>query len=267
MRKIEKKIIGFSVVSKGAAEAEAAAAAMADASVGGEVVFDYDPLTDALADAPMGVYDSKRYGVEYHHPIEGKQSLFLSASYFSAKGMVGGEDMVADRVFEVFMPGGQREDIQPWVTTVMKLSSLLLQQGVPASRILKKFDTPGSLNIPFPVANGKRRFLTSEAQVVGQAFRNLFHAMGVMDEEGLDVPFSRRAVPVNSGKAGPESQDKGFDLQHSVGAAAVPTETTTQDAEGDFPPYATVCHKCGVKAVILMDGCKTCLSCQDSKCG
>ena len=37
--------------------------------------------------------------------------------------------------------------------------------------------------------------------------------------------------------------------------------------EGDnFPNSATVCKKCGVKSVVLMDGCMTCLSCGDSKC-
>jgi len=40
------------------------------------------------------------------------------------------------------------------------------------------------------------------------------------------------------------------------------------DAEqGAFPDSATVCNKCNTKAVVLMDGCMTCLSCGDSKCG
>lgn len=38
--------------------------------------------------------------------------------------------------------------------------------------------------------------------------------------------------------------------------------------EGDsYPPSATVCGKCSTKAVVLMDGCQTCLSCGDSRCG
>ncbi len=35
----------------------------------------------------------------------------------------------------------------------------------------------------------------------------------------------------------------------------------------DYPENATVCVKCNTKAVIIMDGCATCLSCGDSKCG
>ena len=36
---------------------------------------------------------------------------------------------------------------------------------------------------------------------------------------------------------------------------------------GDFPPGAQLCKKCNVTAMVLMDGCMTCLSCGDSKCG
>ena len=36
---------------------------------------------------------------------------------------------------------------------------------------------------------------------------------------------------------------------------------------GDFPDTAQMCTKCMTKAAILMDGCMTCLSCGDSKCG
>ncbi|MBC7657122.1 MAG: NrdJb, partial [Frankiaceae bacterium] len=34
-----------------------------------------------------------------------------------------------------------------------------------------------------------------------------------------------------------------------------------------FPPGAILCVKCNTKAMVLMDGCQTCLSCGYSKCG
>ena len=43
--------------------------------------------------------------------------------------------------------------------------------------------------------------------------------------------------------------------------------TTAKEEPSDFPANAEVCKKCSVKAVILMDGCMTCLNCGDSKCG
>lgn len=40
-----------------------------------------------------------------------------------------------------------------------------------------------------------------------------------------------------------------------------------QEAENTgFPANATMCSKCHTKAVVMMDGCATCLSCFDSKC-
>jgi len=43
-------------------------------------------------------------------------------------------------------------------------------------------------------------------------------------------------------------------------------EGETPDSE-TFPEHATVCTKCMVKAVVVLDGCAVCLSCHDSKCG
>jgi hypothetical protein len=38
-------------------------------------------------------------------------------------------------------------------------------------------------------------------------------------------------------------------------------------SEAEYPEGAQLCAKCNTTAVIMMDGCKTCLSCGDSKCG
>jgi hypothetical protein len=42
-----------------------------------------------------------------------------------------------------------------------------------------------------------------------------------------------------------------------------------QDAflKSEFPEGAQLCNKCSTVALIMMDGCMTCLSCGDSKCG
>ena len=38
-------------------------------------------------------------------------------------------------------------------------------------------------------------------------------------------------------------------------------------ATSDYPEGSQMCGKCSTVAVIMMDGCMTCLSCGDSKCG
>ena len=42
-----------------------------------------------------------------------------------------------------------------------------------------------------------------------------------------------------------------------------------QDAfsKSEYPEGAQLCHKCSTAAVVVMDGCRICLNCGDSKCG
>ena len=40
-----------------------------------------------------------------------------------------------------------------------------------------------------------------------------------------------------------------------------------ESIESDFPASAQLCSKCQTKALVFSDGCMTCLSCGDSKCG
>lgn len=257
---IARKIVGFKVLSNGDQEAEVAAQAAAEASATPAV--DYDPTGEVLPGAPMGVHDAKRFGAEYVHPLNGKQSLFIVAGYAPAKGLSGGEEVVADRWFEMFMPAGQREDIQPWVSVTMKLATLCLQQGVPLSRVLKRFDCPGSLNIPFPVPGGKKQIFTSEVQVVGQAFKNLAIAHGLLDNEGRDIPFFKRAVPA-SAKAAPAAP---VEVVEDTDDAPNAPADASKDGDG-YPAHAVSCARCRMKAMVPRDGCLTCLNCGDSKCG
>lgn len=41
----------------------------------------------------------------------------------------------------------------------------------------------------------------------------------------------------------------------------------TDDSAGAFPPGAAMCGKCNTQALVLLDGCQTCLNCGYSKCG
>ena len=43
--------------------------------------------------------------------------------------------------------------------------------------------------------------------------------------------------------------------------------TINSDDSSSFPEKAQLCTKCQTKALVLMDGCMTCLNCGDSKCG
>ena len=38
-------------------------------------------------------------------------------------------------------------------------------------------------------------------------------------------------------------------------------------AKSSYPEGAQLCVKCSTAAVVMMDGCMTCLACGESKCG
>ncbi len=38
-------------------------------------------------------------------------------------------------------------------------------------------------------------------------------------------------------------------------------------AKSHFPAGAQLCNKCSTAAVVMMEGCMTCLNCGESKCG
>jgi len=68
----------------------------------------------------------------------------------------------------------------------------------------------------------------------------------------------------------PEHQQAILDEKRAQFEKASKLKKGTEDScdeASDFPEEAQLCKKCNTKAAILMDGCLTCLSCGDSKCG
>jgi hypothetical protein len=52
--------------------------------------------------------------------------------------------------------------------------------------------------------------------------------------------------------------------EYVVPAAQAPS---SDESAGAFPPGAAMCGKCNTQALVLLDGCQTCLNCGYSKCG
>ena len=50
-------------------------------------------------------------------------------------------------------------------------------------------------------------------------------------------------------------------------SSETPSGADSGDKASPFPDGATLCTKCNTAAVVLLDGCRTCLNCGDSKCG
>ena len=62
-----------------------------------------------------------------------------------------------------------------------------------------------------------------------------------------------------------------FSLRERKYAHGIPLDCLAKQTDAfsksHFPEGAQLCAKCSTAAVVMMDGCNTCLNCGDSKCG
>ena len=88
-----------------------------------------------------------------------------------------------------------------------------------------------------------------------------------------DMSPAQRALIAEKRAAYEQRSKKNPEIGPGLGGVmAEPVADRGEDIEvtGDgasFPPSATMCFKCNNQAVVIMDGCATCLNCGYSKCG
>jgi hypothetical protein len=235
--KIENKIVSYKVVDK-----EAAALASADA------------VTKAAEDVSNNV-------VHMHESFERPERLIGStykiktpmsehAMYITINDVLLNEDTEHEsrRPFEVFINSKNMEHFQ-WVVALTRLISAVFRKGGDATFLVEElkavFDPKGGYFKKGGV------FMPSIVAEIGYAIEDHMKHIGLIDN-GLD-----------------EHQKKFIEDKRKEYEVGVPSSKSAEPEEEDasYPPSSTLCMKCSTKAVVLMDGCMTCLSCGDSKCG
>jgi len=234
--KIENKIVSYKVVDK-----EAAAVASANAG------------TKAAEDASNNV-------VHMHESFERPERLIGStykiktpmsehAMYITINDVLLNEDTEHEsrRPFEVFINSKNMEHFQ-WVVALTRLISAVFRKGGDATFLVEElkavFDPKGGYFKKGGV------FMPSIVAEIGYAIEDHMKHIGLIDN-GLD-----------------EHQKKFIEDKRKEYEVGVPSfKNAEPDEDSSYPPSSTLCMKCSTKAVVLMDGCMTCLSCGDSKCG
>ena len=138
------------------------------------------------------------------------------------------------RPYEIFINSKNMEHFQ-WVTALTRVVSACFRKGGEYKFIIDQFKQV------FDPKGGyfkKSKFVPSLVAEIGGAIDQ--HVISICGKKELDT----------NAKEHIESKKKELGIEGN-----------------NFPEYATVCGKCGEKSVVLMDGCQTCLSCSDSKCG
>jgi hypothetical protein len=148
------------------------------------------------------------------------------------------------RPFEIFINSKNMDHFQ-WVVALTRVISAVFRKGGDCTFLAEElkavFDPKGG----YFKAGGK--FMPSLVAEIGDAIESHLKMIGLLKEPELDKHQKTLVEQKRAEYESSISQDKASD--------------------GDYPDGAQMCTKCMTKAVVLMDGCMTCLSCGDSKCG
>jgi hypothetical protein len=169
------------------------------------------------------------------------------------------------RPFEVFINSKNMDHFQ-WVVAITRIMSAVFRKGGDVTFLVEEmkavFDPRGG----YFKAGGV--YMPSIVAEIGSVIEEHLTFIGMivnpeLSEAQRKLIAEKRAAYENRGK---KNSDEG-DL--AVGAERASADEAAPDSseEASFPPSASMCYKCNTKALVLMDGCQTCLSCGYSKCG
>ncbi|MCL1479186.1 MAG: NrdJb [Marinobacter sp.] len=147
--------------------------------------------------------------------------------------------------YEVFINSKSMEHFQ-WVIALTRVISAVFRKGGDLTFLVEELRSVYDPNGGYFKKGGV--FMPSLVAEIGAVIEKHLKAVGLMESEEMSETTKRILA------------EKRADFE------ANQSKATNDDTSGDFPPNATTCGKCSTKAVIVMDGCATCLNCGDSKC-
>jgi hypothetical protein len=143
------------------------------------------------------------------------------------------------RPFEVFINSKNMDHFQ-WIVALTRIMSAVFRKGGDVTFLVEE------LHSVFDPRGGYLRkgghFVPSLVAEIGDAVESHLKMIGILTDDE-DKHMARYLA------------EKRATLQEQ------------NSEESDFPASAEICRKCHDKAVVSLDGCLTCLSCGDSKCG
>ena len=246
--KINKKITGYNVVKP---EDKVAANAIAAA---------------APKEAPMAEVIQMHESVERPETLVGstfkiKSPLFEHALYVTINDIIlnAGTPHEQRRPFEIFINSKNMDHFQ-WIVALTRILSAVFRKGGDVTFIAEEmkavFDPRGG----YFKAGGV--YMPSIVAEIGAVIEQHMKNIGLIHDPEMDEA-TRKLI------AEKRAAYEAVGAKKSSTATAAPETSDSNphlNASG-FPPGATLCAKCNTQALVLMDGCQTCLNCGYSKCG
>lgn len=155
-----------------------------------------------------------------------------------------GTDHETRRPYEVFINSKNMEHFQ-WVIALTRVLSAVFRKGGDVTFLVEELRSVHDPSGGYFKKGGV--FMPSLVAEIGYVIEKHMKAIGLIETEEMSELTQRM---IAEKKAAFESNGE-----------------PTTNAEGSYPPNATVCGKCHTRAMVMMDGCETCLACGESKCG
>ncbi|HEY0675156.1 MAG TPA: hypothetical protein VGD25_03005 [Immundisolibacter sp.] len=236
--RIEKKITGYGVV--GADEPARASAPKAEA-----------PAAEN-ADRHSAKVIQMHEKLERPETLRGttykiKTPLTEHALYLTINDIVLNEGTEHEhyRPFEIFINSKSMEHFQ-WIVALTRIVSAVFRKGGDITFLVEElkavFDPRGG----YFKKGG--RYMPSLVAEIGDAIEQHLRTIGMLPDSELDA---RQLKLI---------EEKRSEYETRTGQTKAETDAT-------YPDGAQLCYKCSTKAMIMMDGCLTCLNCGESKCG
>ncbi|OQK16517.1 NrdJb [Methyloprofundus sedimenti] len=147
------------------------------------------------------------------------------------------------RPYEVFINSKNMEHFQ-WVLALTRVISAVFRKGGDITFMVEElkavFDPKGGY---FKKGGTYMPSLVAE---IGHAIEQHMKQIGMLKDLEMDAHQKQFLA----------EKRKEFEARHGEKA----------DESDNFPKQAQLCVKCQTKALVLLDGCMTCLNCGDSKC-
>lgn len=178
-----------------------------------------------------------------------KTPLSDHAMYITINNIVlnEGSEHEQEYPFEIFINSKNMDQFQ-WILALTRLMSAVFRKGGDATFLVEElkqvFDPQGG----YFKKGG--RFMPSLVAEIGEVLETHMKKIGLIEDEELSAAHQALIAEKRAALEG----------------AAVNAANEDDGASG-YPPGAELCGKCHTKAMVMMDGCMTCLSCGDSKCG
>jgi ribonucleoside-diphosphate reductase alpha chain len=231
---------------------------------------DLDPLRIAIDHRPKGELPAIIEKVEYLTQA-GKKSLYVAVSFMEVTGRLAGEDVTIERPIDFFIPVGQRDESQQWITAQMRSLSLAARGGFVARNLqdLRKVSWDrGQVRLgEVQRLDGHRSPLWHDSEVAALAYaiQQILHRRGFLDAEGNQVPSRVLA------RLGREQAIATPAPTPALANATSSDHDASSETEGINQLRTMLgrkCGTCGANAVIRKDGCDFCTACGEvGACG